>query len=130
MPYFPTDDPWTQVMLPSQPAPSHKKAALAPPPKDPPRPTLRQSNLSFEPRRPTGGYRSRGAPHHYGFRGPRAPTSTGPNSIPIVSEAWNPNTSPPTTHRPLPSSTPNSLLSFPSPSSIYATPRPSTPPNV
>lgn len=132
MPYFPTDDPWTQVMLPPQPAP-YRKSTIAPAPVSAPtRPSLYQTSLPYESRRPTRGYHSRGAPRHYGQRGSRAFTPTGPNSIPIVG-TWNPGMSPSGDQRSqVPSNTtlspiPDSPLTS---SSIYATPRPPSPLNV
>ncbi|KAG1845003.1 hypothetical protein F4604DRAFT_1937249 [Suillus subluteus] len=132
MPYFPTDDLWTQVMLPPQPAPYCKPAP--PPPVECPHPNLRQTNIPFKLQHPTGGYHARGAPFCPGHRGFRMPTSTGLNTIPITSTGpWDPNAELQAPKNILPPSTPTSSLvditSFITPSSSAAPWSPS-PPNV
>lgn len=131
MPFFPTDDPWTQVILPPQPAPPQKTAAtLTPPPTNPQRPPLRQTNLPFESSRSFRGHHTRGAPRQFSQRGFRAPTPTGSNSIPIianVNRTWDHGQNTPTTQRSPAPHVPDSPLTS---SSVYATPRPSSPLNV
>ncbi|KAG2153438.1 uncharacterized protein EDB93DRAFT_1270994 [Suillus bovinus] len=102
MPYFPTDESWTQVLLPPQPVPTRKMTSSIP--LSPPataHPVLRQSNLPFELRRPVRYHQPRGAPRHFGRGGFRADTPTGPNSIPLVANAgsWDFNSSLPTIQR-------------------------------
>ncbi|KAG2153542.1 uncharacterized protein EDB93DRAFT_1082363, partial [Suillus bovinus] len=110
MPYFPTDEDWTQVMLPPKPAPYHKPA-------DQPivdqRPTFRQTNLTFETNPPTENRRFYGRPS-------RA------SNAPVIAK-------PPPPQSNSTSTSPSPLLSpsnLPPPSLSPSSPRTSTPPHV
>ncbi|KAG1864107.1 hypothetical protein C8R48DRAFT_602077, partial [Suillus tomentosus] len=144
MPYFPTNEDWTQVMLPPKPAPYQKPIEQLPPEARPP---LRQTNLPYENRR-NYGKPSRGMPTQFGCSHFRALTPTGSNSIPLP-PGWDKDPRPATQQQTSPTdttapstpnhpstnepSTPASILSYPtsSPSSsCNDTPRTPTPSNV
>lgn len=101
MPYFPTDEDWTQVMLPPKPAPYRKPAEQ---PIIEQRPTFRQTNLTFETNPTTDNRRfygrpSRGTPGYHGHSRPRTFTPTSSNSIPIPM-GWGSNYPAPPTQQP------------------------------
>ena len=74
MPYFPTDETWTQVMLPPKPAPYRKPPTQSPPNANQTRPALRQTNIQFETNRPNAISQKRHS---------RPIIPTGLNSIPM-----------------------------------------------
>ncbi|KAF8419234.1 hypothetical protein L210DRAFT_3655331 [Boletus edulis BED1] len=106
MPFFPTDEPWTQVVLPPKPPPIIRTPSKQPPPAQPPRTHMRQTTLDStigpKPRR-------RHAPHQsdtYHNNQRDIPTSS--NAIP---------TSPPRNSQIHPSSAPEPSNRVPLPSS-------------
>ncbi|KAG0695714.1 hypothetical protein DFH29DRAFT_1005212 [Suillus ampliporus] len=98
--YFPTNDEWTQVMLPPKPVP-YRKTITQQPTAPHHRPTYHQTNLPFKTGRPnrgtpTGG---RGGPTHRGFSSPRRPPPnaavSGSNSILLPQNRRHERTPPP-----------------------------------
>ena len=119
MPYFPTDEDWTQVLLPPRPDGPIVHAKPPQPPKDTGRQPLRQQTLgNFPPGRPGTHTTSNPKPP------PHASTSTNsrPRSMssPTETQSIEEEDTQPAEER----TTPKRPQPFPAPSPLHKTPRP------
>jgi len=127
MQYFPTEEGWTQVMLPPKSVLYHKPMEQL---STDHRPTLCQTNLPFNSNPPFEYRRSHGRPTHsmpsYINR-PRPCTFTpmGSNSIPPP-QRWRIKNSQPTTQNPMPPELPLTSTAPTTPTCITTNPSPPT----